>query len=234
MLTWMENWLHGIIAVILFAVLVELLLPNSKFLKYTRLVIGLILLITILSPLLKIFDQNYLTQIDASYTLWEKQLNSTEQKTLSLSEIQAKAKDIEEKRTAATLELTAQTITSQMEQQIKQDGINYIAKIEVALKMQENRGAEEPVIESVYVYASLSKLNSINASQADDAVKIVDINPVEIGILDKKTTSEINTELASLENIPEADIALIYTTLQRNWNINKAIISIVAVDAEKR
>lgn len=234
MLTWMENWLHGIIAVILFAVLVELLLPNSKFLKYTRLVIGLILLITLLSPLLKIFDQEYMTQIDASYVLWEKQLNSTEQQTLSLSDIQKKAKDIQEKREAATLELTAQTISSQMEQQLKQAGISYITKIKVELKLLKDRATEEPSIEAVQVFASLSTLSSANEQQADDEVKIVDIKPIEIGISESHSSLDRNAESTILETIPEADISLIYTTLQRNWNINKSIISIVAVDAEKR
>jgi len=47
-------WLKGIILIILFATFMDLLLPSSSMQKYVKLVIGLIIIVTMLTPLLVI------------------------------------------------------------------------------------------------------------------------------------------------------------------------------------
>ncbi|OEF98434.1 stage III sporulation protein AF [Desulfuribacillus alkaliarsenatis] len=49
-------WLKGIILIILFATFMDLLLPSSSMQKYVKLVIGLIIIITMLTPLLVIIN----------------------------------------------------------------------------------------------------------------------------------------------------------------------------------
>ena len=229
MLTWLESWLHSIIAVVLFAVIVELLLPNSKFLRYTRLVIGLILLITILSPILKIFEKDYLTQIDASYALWEKQLSSTEAKTLSLKDIEAKAKDLQEKRNSQTLTVTGQAIAKQMEQELQQANLMFISRIDVELGINDATKQVEPFIKHVVVTVSSSEITE-NDDETVELINVDDIQDVDISINEHSTILDNNKQQPDnqLALFEEADIQLIYTVLQRNWNIKQNQISIVA------
>ena len=56
MVAWLSDWLRDIIAVILLAGLVELLLPSKAMQRYARLVVGLFILLTILSPILSLIQ----------------------------------------------------------------------------------------------------------------------------------------------------------------------------------
>lgn len=228
MLTWLESWLHNIIAVILFAVIVELLLPNNKFLRYTRLVIGLILLLTILSPIMKIFEKDYLTQIDASYTLWEKQLNSAETQTLTLSDIQAKAKDIQEKRNSDTLKVTSQAIAKQMEQELQQAGLTIISGISVEMGLT-TASSSEPYIKQVTVKVAK---NSEADEKEIEQIEIKEIEPVTVQVSGISTSvngqQEEQDEKQKLTEFMKADIDLIYSVLQRNWSIKKNQILVIA------
>ena len=236
MLIWLENWLHNIIAVVLFAIIVELLIPNSKFLKYSRLVIGLILLLTILSPILKIFDKDYETQIDASYTLWEQQLHSAETQTLSLQDIQAKARDLQEKRDSETVKLTASAIETQMKQELQQANVNTVANVTVDLALKNNSNVNEPYINSVTIYLARATEPVEQEGAAEEKVtdRIVAIDPVDIDIV-VENSSELQTRSEQTDiELTEHDRTTIYEVLKRNWNIKQNQIVIVAKDSQMR
>lgn len=50
-----KDWIIGIAATIIFMSIVDLVLPDSSFKKYAKLATGLIVIITIVSPLFKLF-----------------------------------------------------------------------------------------------------------------------------------------------------------------------------------
>lgn len=55
---YITSWIREIILLILMAVLLELLLPNSTLQRYVRMVVGLLLLLALLKPVLSVFDTN--------------------------------------------------------------------------------------------------------------------------------------------------------------------------------
>jgi stage III sporulation protein AF len=54
---WLGGWLKELILIIMLAAFAELLLPNNNMQRYARTVIGLFLLLTILSPILELFQR---------------------------------------------------------------------------------------------------------------------------------------------------------------------------------
>ena len=70
MIAWLSDWLRDIIAVILLAVFVELLLPNQAMQRYARLVVGLFILLTILSPILKLIQSDIGAKLDEGMEKW--------------------------------------------------------------------------------------------------------------------------------------------------------------------
>ena len=50
-----KEWVTNIILFILFATVLDMVLPNSKFQKYTKMVVGLLLISIILTPIFKLF-----------------------------------------------------------------------------------------------------------------------------------------------------------------------------------
>ncbi|MBB6444879.1 stage III sporulation protein AF [Bacillus benzoevorans] len=50
-----KEWVTNIILFVLFATVLDMILPNSKFQKYTKMVVGLLLISIILTPVFKLF-----------------------------------------------------------------------------------------------------------------------------------------------------------------------------------
>jgi len=71
MLEWLAGWLKTVIAVVLLAGLVELLLPGKAMQRYARLVVGLLVLLTLLTPLLKVFGADPGRLLEDGLRRWE-------------------------------------------------------------------------------------------------------------------------------------------------------------------
>lgn len=54
----LTDWISNIVLIILLSVIVDLLLPNNGFQKYIKMVVGLLLILAILNPLLKVAGSN--------------------------------------------------------------------------------------------------------------------------------------------------------------------------------
>lgn len=87
---YITSWIGEIIILILMAVVLELLLPNSAMQRYVRMVVGLLLLLALLKPVLSVFEvdpDKMIQQLNASADIGDDDMkNSIENKK---SEIQA-------------------------------------------------------------------------------------------------------------------------------------------------
>ncbi|PYI55059.1 stage III sporulation protein AF [Paenibacillus flagellatus] len=59
MIAWLSGWLKDVILVVLLAAFVDLLLPNNALQRYVKTVLGLFILLTLLSPLLSLFQEKW-------------------------------------------------------------------------------------------------------------------------------------------------------------------------------
>jgi stage III sporulation protein AF len=77
MLEALKGWIASIVTVVLFMVLVDMILPENVFKKYAKLATGLIVIITILTPVFKFFDRN--ADITASISEYNDLFNKKEE-----------------------------------------------------------------------------------------------------------------------------------------------------------
>ncbi len=54
-----KEWVTNIILFVLFATVIDMLLPNSKFQKYVKMVVGLLLIAIILTPIFNLLTQDF-------------------------------------------------------------------------------------------------------------------------------------------------------------------------------
>ena len=54
-----KEWVTNIILFVLFATVIDMLLPNSKFQKYAKMVVGLLLIAIILTPIFNLLTQDF-------------------------------------------------------------------------------------------------------------------------------------------------------------------------------
>jgi|SRR3712207_2993375 len=90
MIQLVKSWIVEISTVVLFITAVEMLLPNNSLKKYSKFVLGLILMTVLINPLIKLFNNNF--DIDAySQSIsnvmedksYEKNLNEYREKTVN-------------------------------------------------------------------------------------------------------------------------------------------------------
>ncbi|MBB5325256.1 stage III sporulation protein AF [Anoxybacillus tepidamans] len=153
------EWVTNIIMFILFAIIIELLLPSSSFQKYVKMVVGLILLLIMLSPLLNIFSIN-VDRLLATVTAE----GSRQQETMK-NELEQKKKEIQASQRAYILEqmavqmkkqvagelmkqygLTVQHVTLQTKENESLQIPDDIQAIEVIVSKQRDQEAIQPVV----------------------------------------------------------------------------------------
>lgn len=58
MIEFIKNWITSISVCIFFIIAIESILPSNNLKKYAKFVLGLILIITIINPIIKVFNKN--------------------------------------------------------------------------------------------------------------------------------------------------------------------------------
>ncbi|RSD27397.1 stage III sporulation protein AF [Mesobacillus subterraneus] len=194
-----KEWITNIIIFILLATVLDMLLPNSSFQKYTKIVTGLILIAIILSPVMKLFTSDFETAI-ASMS----QFTSQEDENVKNS-IEFKKKEIQASQHAYILQTMAvQLKTAAEEELMEQQGME-IANIELEVNEQDQRSFPEN-LDSVIVTVK-------KAQDEEEAVAVV--REVEIDTnapLPSKRTSQNTDQISSLLsekwNVPEKSIQI--------------------------
>lgn len=195
----LKEWVTNIIIFILLATVLDMLLPNSSFQKYTKIVTGLILIAIILSPVMKLFNTDFETAI-ASIG----QYNGQEDEKIKNS-IEFQKREIQASQHAYILQTMAvQLKTAAEEELMEQQGME-IANIELEVNDQDQRSFPENL---EYVIVHLKKAE-------DEGETVAVVREVEIDTnapLPSKQTSQNTDQISSLLsekwNVPENSIQI--------------------------
>ncbi|WP_105618130.1 stage III sporulation protein AF [Vallitalea okinawensis] len=76
MVGWLKTWVYNIAVFIIFISIIELIMPNQKYKKYIKLILGLIFILVIIEPFFSIMGlDNYLTMSTMNSNLLIQQEN---------------------------------------------------------------------------------------------------------------------------------------------------------------
>lgn len=132
-MSFLSSWISNIIVFILLATVIDMLLPSSSLQKYTKMVIGLLLIAIIITPILSLFQTNF-EQILASSTV---QFNSNnEGKLENLTEL--KKKEIQAVQSAYILEQLANQLQEEVEEELMKEYQMNIKVTNIAVANKEN------------------------------------------------------------------------------------------------
>ncbi|WP_232242927.1 stage III sporulation protein AF [Paenibacillus sp. GSMTC-2017] len=231
-MVWLSDWLSDIIAVILLAVLVELLLPNKAMQRYARLVIGLLILLTILSPILRLFQADMSARLDAGMEIWNEQAMEKDIKMPSLEEIQSRANEIRDKRNQEAARITKLTLEEAMQKEIEQQTENKVESINVEL-VWKKQGQGEPTPDIGAITVTLkAPVPSGSVEQGETSIKAVapvavniEINSIEVGST-TKSEPEKQAEEQGYILVNKAETIAIQGVLAQGWGVHKKNILI--------
>lgn len=161
------DWIAQIILLILLATVLELLLPNNKFQKYVKMVVGLMILLALLSPVMKLFE----VTPDEVFHQFSKNQASSQLK----SSIKMKKKEIESVQRAYKSNIMAVQMKKLVQEELIDRYDVAIKKEGIALVPGENRKA--PV---KHVTVSLMPATGVDQNHDKATPSIEPVNTITV------------------------------------------------------
>ncbi|MBU5466364.1 stage III sporulation protein AF [Virgibacillus sp. MSJ-26] len=197
------NWVTQIIVFLIFAAIIDLLIPANKMKRYIQFVVGLILLLIFLKPVFYMFNIDIPQAIETSF----KEYLQTDEKVENMDEmIKIQKSEIESTQDAYILEEMVVQLENLAEEPLAEEQIE-LSDIQFSFAESGNYTFEN--LEEIIVY-----LAAINEEEGVvDDIEEVDINTEEPK-LDEEELEDIDTE--SIKNI-----------LQEVWELDDMKITVV-------
>lgn len=91
MINFLKSWITTIVTLIIFLTLAELILPENSIKKYSKFVIGVIVILNILVPVFKLFDKSF--NLEANISVFEKKYEPILNNKENANQLQNKMKE---------------------------------------------------------------------------------------------------------------------------------------------
>ena len=172
MIEFLSSWAQGIIVAVIIATLIEMILPNSSSKKYVKVVIGMYILFTIVSPIIKKLGGKDINLNTINIEKYERQISKSDN-TIS--------RKFEDNNTRSIKDIYVSNLKADISAKLKEKGYE-IDTSDVQIKDDENYTIEKIT------------LKLIKMEQKQEKNHEIVINTVEIGNAisqkDSKTLSD--------------------------------------------
>ncbi|WP_219836437.1 stage III sporulation protein AF [Paenibacillus sp. R14(2021)] len=224
MLTWLAVWLQQIIAVVLLAGFIDLLLPNKSMQRYVRLVAGLIILLTILTPIIRLLQGDFSARLDEEVEHWIQAESAKEYHMPSLQDIQDGAKALQKKQAASASELAAQKLAGDMKAGIEQRTGLRVASVSVRL-VSDSSGQPSQLSGVIVTLAANKDEESAGQSQEGaTAESVADVEAVTVTV--EPVQAPASHKEAEARPVAGAAANAVLDVLKEGWSVNPAIVDI--------
>lgn len=196
-----KEWVTNIILFVLFATVLDMILPNSKFQKYTKMVVGLLLISIILIPVLKLFSYDLEEALSSIPAIGEGKENENEIKNLM---------DLQKNEIQASQDAYIfKQMTVQLKEKAEKELIDRYGLVITDLKflMDENDGRPFP--------ENLQKVVIQVREQTEETKAVEAVKPVEINANDPLLTEK---EISQKEKV--------VSLLSKQWSMDKNAIEV--------
>ncbi|MDQ0928393.1 stage III sporulation protein AF [Bacillus atrophaeus] len=205
-MSFLTEWLTSIVLFILFAIVIDMLLPNSSMQKYAKMVVSLLLIVVMLNPIFKLFKTD--PEVIFEYLTENGQSQSADIK----NHINSEKKEIQATQRAYILEEMAVQLKKKAEETFSHDAY----KIE---KLNVSAGAKVDSEEDI---------TEISVHMAPASEKTVQtIAPIHINTdktyesavtAEKKEAEKVKKELSEIWEIGSEKITVYMEGGERNGN----------------
>lgn len=172
MIEFLSSWAQGIIVAVIIATLIEMILPNSSSKKYVKVVIGMYILFTIVSPIIKKVGGKDINLNTIDIEKYEQQISKSDN-TIS--------RKFEDNNTRSIKDIYVSNLKADISAKLKEKGYE-IDTSDIQIKDDENYTIEKITLKLIKMEQKQEKNNEIV------------INTVEIGNTisqkDSKTLSD--------------------------------------------
>ena len=196
MIEFLSSWAQGIIVAVIIATLIEMILPNSSSKKYVKVVIGMYILFTIVSPIIKKLGGKDINLNTINIEKYEQQISKSDN-TIS--------RKFEDNNTRSIKDIYVSNLKADISAKLKEKGYE-IDTSDIQIKYDENYTIEKITLKLIKMEQKQEKNNEIV------------INTVEIG----NTISQKDSKTLSDDDKQEVKdyISETYDIDKKNINIS--------------
>ena len=196
MIEFLSSWAQGIIVAVIIATLIEMILPNSSSKKYVKVVIGMYILFTIVSPIIKKLGGKDINLNTINIEKYEQQIAKSDN-TIS--------RKFEDNNTRSIKDIYVSNLKADISAKLKEKGYE-IDTSDIQIKDDENYTIEKITLKLIKTEQKQEKNNEIV------------INTVEIG----NTISQKDSKTLSDDDKQEVKdyISETYDIDKKNINIS--------------
>ena len=196
MIEFLSSWAQGIIVAVIIATLIEMILPNSSSKKYVKVVIGMYILFTIVSPIIKKLGGKDINLNTIDIEKYEQQISKSDN-TIS--------RKFEDNNTRSIKDIYVSNLKADISAKLKEKGYE-IDTSDIQIKDDENYTIEKITLKLIKMEQEQEKNNEIV------------INTVEIG----NTISQKDSKTLSDDDKQEVKdyISETYDIDKKNINIS--------------
>lgn len=202
-------WIKKLILLVLLTTFLEMLLPTNAYQKYVRLAMGLIILLTLLTPLLEIFNKPItLDQLGELYK------NTENGQGIDMERIQA----LSQKFIAYQDKETTEYVQTQMKELIaKQVEEQYPVKVESVDVILKKDKENQQSIDQIVVHVQHNGDQLVKEGSEDGVMKPMDPVNVEIN-LDSPANPSSSVPVIQKDS---PHLRKIQQDIATTWNLNK-------------
>ncbi|ULL15448.1 stage III sporulation protein AF [Paenibacillus sp. H1-7] len=240
---WLGNWLKSIVLVILLATFVDILLPSQTMQRYVKTVLSLFILLTLLSPLLSIFQKQISLEQLLSNAMFTKSgalfASSSKQgeaeQMQSLGSIQQQAEQLKTAQEQQSQRMMQQQIEGLMKKGIEQAGPGSVKVQSVKVETGKDSKGQVQIVQVHVQVAPGSTESKGESNSGREPMKPVYIEPVTIGIgQQSKPAAQETPDNGGQAGGYEQERTQIRMSLSKEWQIPMDRIAVdVAGDKTK-
>lgn len=215
-MTWLTLWLKKIILLVLLAAFLDLILPNTTLQRYVKMVMGLILLLTIISPVFSLFS---LSQEDLAFRLdrYQQELN----KPASAEWKRMTDKLLGQQNEQMTAYVQAQVASSVKASVKEQYGVT-VQDVTISVNQQN---PEQPTIERIELVVGDTNKEEQKGQSTIEPIKPV--APIEISIGEPvKIKPDPKSDIAATAQHDNPLYAQITNDVAKEWGLSKSQVII--------
>lgn len=200
-------WVKKLIILVLLATFLELLLPTNAYQKYVRMAMGLIILLTLLTPLLEIFQKPIsLDQLGGDYTTENGQ-------GIDMDRIQALSKKLVSYQDETTTEYVQTQIKDLVAKQVEEEYQVKVDSVDVKLKKDKEKVQS---IDQIVVH--IQHHEERMASEGSENGEMKPMDPVNVDINLNSPSNKSSSVPVLHEESPQ--LKKIQSGLATAWNLN--------------
>ncbi|WP_019639158.1 stage III sporulation protein AF [Paenibacillus fonticola] len=219
-MAWLAQWLKEIIFVVLMAAFIDLLLPNRSMERYVKLVVSLLILLTLISPVMRIFSPEAEKKLDLSFMDQSGEESSAD---VTTEEILRQGEQLRMKREQEAMQWASEQAAKQMQEQIERETGQTVERVVVKLeeageraedKLKSSDNADGLSIQAVEVYILQDNSaeehgyagivhGAVDVSEASGVPKMPEVPGVP-GVLKVSGTSESSGASGVFEGFKES------------------------------